>query len=111
MDVEIIGIAPIMAIYDSETGEFRGTKPLFWINYRQAKYAFAKWPTYDPHHDLQFISYDDLFRERKFAGTLTKVSNVYDRSFIEYLDPLNALTEAQQEREKLRNTELDMWNY
>ena len=109
--VGIIGIAPVQAIYDGETGEFRGTKTLFWLNYNEARYAMAKWPIYDRHNDLQYISYDDLFAQRKFDAGITKVSNVYDRSLIEYLDPKDALYQALLEHEKLRERELDMWAY
>lgn len=111
MDVRIIGICPVQAVFDENTGSFRGFKRLFWIYYPDARHAFASWPVYDHHNDTQFISYDALFTARKFHAHIIKVSNVHNRSLAEYLKPIDALLTGQSERENLRNLELDLWNY
>ncbi|MEQ9186201.1 MAG: gliding motility protein GldN [Cryomorphaceae bacterium] len=111
MKVGIVGIAPVAVVADPETGEYRGTKRLFWINYDEARFAMATWPVFVRSNDLQYMSYDDFFTQRRFNGTITKVSNVYDRAFVEYLEPEDALYQARQEHEKIRELELDMWNF
>ncbi len=111
MKVGIVGIAPVAMVIDLETGEYRGTKRLFWVNYDEARSAMATWPVFVRSNDLQYISYDDFFVQRRFDGTITKVSNVYDRAFVEYLGPEDALYQARQEHEKIRELELDMWNF
>lgn len=111
MDVRIIGICPIVAVVDKETGEYRGTKKLFWIYYPDARYAFATWPAYDHMNDLQYVSYDDLFRKRKFDSFIVKASNVHNRRIEEYSTGTEALLEAQYEKTKLFEGELNMWEY
>lgn len=111
LDVMIVGIAPVIAVIDEETGDYRGIKQLFWINYIEARHIMAKWPAFDAHNAVQYLSYDDVFTQRKFHGRITKVSNVYERSLREYLGPMDALEQASAEHEEIRNIELDMWNY
>ncbi|MBT3964194.1 MAG: gliding motility protein GldN [Flavobacteriales bacterium] len=111
MDVRIVGICPIIAVLDDVTGEFRGTKKLFWIYYPDARYTFATWPAYDHANDLQSISYDDLFRKRKFDAFIVKASNVHNRRIEEYATGKEALLEAEHEQTKLFEGELNMWEY
>lgn len=111
MDVRIVGIAPVFAVTDPETGEFRGTRRLFWLSFDEMRQVMASWPVYVNSNDVQYISYDDLFIQRRFAGTITKVSNVYDRSLAEYLPPMEALLQSLAERETIREMEMNMWNY
>jgi len=110
MCVKILGICPLVAIYDEE-GNFRGKKRLFWIYYPDAKYSMANWPYYNRSSDLQNLSYSDLFEQRRFSSHIVKTSNVYNRTINEYLLPLDALLAGYQEKELLRNLEMDMWEY
>ena len=111
MEVRIVGICPVMAVYDDETGEFRGTKRLFWIYYPELRDQLVRNAYYNPNNDLQSISLVRMFDERRFSSHITKVSNVYDRTIGAYQSPMDALLTGAEEEEKIRNLELDMWNY
>ncbi len=110
LNIRIIGYCPLEAIYDGE-GNFRGKKRLFWIYYPEARNLMASWPFFTRANDLQVYSYDDAFNQRRFSSRIIKISNVYDRSLAEYLTPVQALLESENQNEHIRNIELDMWNY
>ena len=110
MNVRIVGLCPLEAVYDDE-GLFRGKRRLFWIYYPEAKFTFANWPVYSRSDDLQYLSYDDLFTQRRFASHIVKSSNVYDRTLGEYLLPTEALMEGERQKELMRDIEMDMWQY
>lgn len=111
MEVRIIGICPIMVIKDSETGEFRGYKRLFWINYQDSRSEFAKWLCYNPRNDGEQLSFDDMLYKRIFASFIIKESNMYDRYLSEYLKGTEALLQAEEIEKNLFEMEHDLWNY
>lgn len=111
MDVRILGICPIMRIYDSQTGEFRGEKRLFWVYLPEATSEMASWSYFNPRNEYDHLTYDDIFVKRKFQSYIIKTSNVYDRYIFEYAKGKDALIEAEMEKMKLFNMEHDLWSF
>lgn len=111
VECRIIGICPVKDVYDKTTGEFRGTAPLFWIYYPEARRTFAKACAFNPKNDAVRLSYDDVFIRRMFASTIYKESNTYDRYISDYATGLDALLEAEKIQQQIREFENNMWQY
>ena len=99
-----------MAEVRGEDGELRGHRPLFWLYYPECRTLFARWLALKDEHDRS-LSYEDLFAERRFSGTIVKVSNMYDRGIAEHRTGLDALLEGEAIREQLFRMGFDLWNY
>lgn len=110
MDVRIIGICPITEEYDDE-GELKGTKPLFWIYFPQARNVFVQHDVFNRHNDAARLTYDDLFLKRFFSSYIYKESNVYDRKISEYAKGMDALLESERIKEEIFLLENDLWEY
>jgi len=111
MDVRIIGICPLVEKRDTETGEFRGYKPLFWIYYPHARTTLAHFMAFNQRNTMAILSYDDLFTKRHFGSVIIKESNVYDRSISEYKTGIDALLEADRVKDDIFIMEHDLWSY
>ncbi|SFT90095.1 gliding motility associated protien GldN [Lishizhenia tianjinensis] len=110
LDVRIIGIAPEIYVRDAQ-GRITGKKELFWLYFPECRYAFNNYLVYNEKNDAQWMSYDDLFWKRRFASTIIKESNVYDRDISTYRVGVDALLQAEQITEEIRNLEHDFWSY
>ncbi len=109
MDVRIIGIRPIWH-KPLDGGEVDVT-PLFWIYYPEARHSFVNAPVFNRHNEAQELSYEDLFAKRMFASFIYKESNVYDREISDYKMGMDALLEAEGIKERIRNSEMNLWEY
>lgn len=110
MESRIIGIAPVKEEY-TPTGEFKGVKKLFWIYFPEARYVFINAEVYNRFNDAARLTYDDIFQKRMFSSFITKESNVFDRGITEYKTGIDALLEAEAIKEKIFNTEHDLWSF
>jgi hypothetical protein len=64
------------------------------------------------NNDAQRISFDDLFMQRRFEGSIVGESNVYnDRRIIQYEIGKAALFEAERIKNELFDFEHDLWEY
>ena len=111
MDVRIIGLCPMKEKVSELTGEVQGVQPLFWIYYPQARFVFVKNETFNRSNDAERRTYEDIFWKRTFDSYIIKESNVYDRQISEYKKGLEALYEAENVKEKIRNMEHDVWSF
>ena len=111
MECRIIGICPVVLDVDATTNEFRGTLPLFWIYYPEARQVMVNSEVFNPKNDSNRLTYDDVFWKRLFVSTIYKESNVYDRRISEYATELDALLESDRIQNKIRLLENDMWQY
>ncbi len=116
MQVRTIGICPIR-VYNrlDENGmptEEVLKKLTFWIYFPDARDILARYEVYNRHNDAQRISYDDLFWQRRFHGTIVRESNVHNNRFINsYANGLEQMYEAERIKEWLFNVEHDLWEY
>lgn len=112
MVTRIVGLAPYQDIYDPETGNFRASKPMFWLYYPEVRSVLAQYEVYNPENDIARITWDDYFEGRFFSSRIIKVSNPFDASFKEAgATNLEALYQGQHAAEDLFNREHDMWVY
>jgi len=111
MDVRIIGLCPLQAKTDPQTGEVMGYKPLFWIYYPQLRPLLVKQEAFLGQNFFPLLSFDDLLLKRFFSSYVHKESNVYDRTVNSYTQGIEAMYEAERVKEDIRNYESDLWHY
>lgn len=110
MEARIIGICPLVQKL-SEDGEVIGLKPLFWINFPEARQFLARSATFNSRNDSERMSYDELFVKRKFSSYVYKESNVYNRAIADYKHGKEILLESEDIKEDIFNYESDLWQY
>ncbi len=112
MDVRIIGIQPVAENKDKATGEVRGTEPMFWIYFPEARNIFASAEVFNRQNDAERKTLEDIFWKRMFGSYIYKEKNVYDRSIADYmLNTLDQLLEAEKIKENIFILEHDLWEY
>jgi gliding motility associated protien GldN len=76
LESRIIGVAPLMTINSSsELAESIGETPAFWLYFPQLRYRLVQIDVSDPDKELYDMTMDDLFVQRKFAGTIIRESS------------------------------------
>lgn len=116
MKVRIIGISPIR-VYNRLDDAGMPTdqvlqEPTFWVYFPEIRPLLANHEVFNRNNDSQRISFDDFFMQRRFASHIFAVSNVYDNRWNNsYTMGVDALLEAQKQKEWLFNIEHDLWEY
>lgn len=110
MDVRIIGICPLKE-NRAPDGTVRGLQPMFWVYFPECRPLFAKAEVFNRGNDAERRTLDEIFMKRFFGSYINKISNVYDRSIADYAQGIDALLEAEKEKEKLFLLEHDAWHY
>ena len=111
LQVRILGIAPMIDVKDNE-GNFRFEKPMFWVNYPQARELFSRHRVFTMGGNTNAtISWEDMFEMRYFASYIYKESNVYDRKIQDYLTGLDVMMESEKIKNEIFNFEHDLWQY
>ena len=114
MFCRILGIAPVQTVID-DYGNERGIKILFWIYYPDLRPVLTKYEVYNPKNMGQSrMTWEELFESRMFSSyvlksTMDNASNKYIRQYIK--DPILALLEGDNIKEKIFNFEQDLWSY
>lgn len=112
LDVRIIGIQPVADNIDRVTGEVRGTTPMFWIYFPEARNIFASAEVFNRQNDAERRTMEDIFWKRMFGSYIYKEKNVYDRLISDYmLNGLDQLLEAEKIKEDIFILEHDLWEY
>lgn len=110
MEVRIIGLAPMKAVFD-DNGNYLGDETLYWLYYPDLRPILAKVEAYNTGNFAVRLSWDDIFEARYFASYIYKEDNVYDRNIQEYATGMDALFESEKIKEKIFNFEHDLWSY
>jgi len=113
MYTRILGIAPLQTILN-EDGSFRAVTPLFWVYYPDLRPMLAKFDVYNGRNYGAKMSWEELFESRMFASRVIKstVNNPNDAFISSYVkDPILALLEGENVKEKVFNYEQDLWSY
>lgn len=116
MFVRIIGIAPLKTILGIDKKTERGATPMFWVYYPEIRPMLAKHEVYNPKNMGQSrMTWEELFESRMFGSYIVKstldnpqnkfLRNVYPK------DPILALLEGDNIKEKIFNFEQDLWSY
>ena len=114
MFVRILGISPILTKYLPSGQEF-GSQPMFWVYYPDLRPILTKYEVYNPKNMGQSrMTWEELFESRMFSSYITK-STIDNASFktIRQVnkDPILALLEGDNVKEKIFNYEQDLWSY
>jgi gliding motility associated protien GldN len=114
MFVRILGIAPLRTVY-LPNGEERGSTVMFWVYYPDLRPTLAKYEVYNAKNmGNGRMTWEELFESRMFSSYITKStldnpSNKNIRNMIK--DPILALLEGENIRERIFNYEQDLWSY
>ncbi|MBO9633316.1 MAG: gliding motility protein GldN, partial [Chitinophagaceae bacterium] len=109
----ILGIAPLKSIYN-EDGSFRDVTPVFWVYYPDLRATFAKYEVYNGRNFGSRMSWEELFESRMFSSRIIKstINNPNDLFIKNYVkDPILALLEGENVKDKIFNYEQDLWSY
>ncbi len=115
MFVRILGICPMVILYNEKTGKERGVSNMFWIYYPELRPVLATYEVYNPKNMGQSrMTWEELFESRMFSSyilksTLDNPGNKYIRAYVK--DPILALLEGDNVKEKIFNYEQDLWSY
>lgn len=116
MFVRILGIAPLKTEY-LPNGQERGTSVMFWVYYPDLRPMLAKAEVYNPKNMGQSrMTWEELFESRMFSSyivksTLDNPSMKNLRQLVQGRDPILALLEGDNVKEKIFNYEQDLWSY
>lgn len=87
---------------------------LFWVWFPSAREVMHRAKAFNRKNTSQPISYDHLLNSRRFGALVYKEDNVQgDREVREYINDnaLMQLLESDRIKERIRNIEIDLWNY
>jgi gliding motility associated protien GldN len=116
MKVRIVGISPIR-VYNRLDDQGMPTEeilqsPTFWVYFPEIRPILADHEIFNRENDSQRISFDDFFTQRRFSSNIFAMSNVYDNRWNNsYTQGVDALLEAENQKEWLFNIEHDLWEY
>ncbi|MEP2935970.1 MAG: gliding motility protein GldN [Gilvibacter sp.] len=112
----LLGLAPVasearsLAFPDADTDKVE----LFWVWFPSARKVLHENKAFNRLNTSQPISFDHLLNSRRFNGVIYREDNVQgDRQVKEYIsdNALMQLLESDRIKERIRNLEIDMWNY
>jgi gliding motility associated protien GldN len=115
MFVRILGIAPLKTLYFPNGKERPGSSPMFWVYYPDLRPMLAKYEVYNPKNMGQSrMTWEELFESRMFGSYIVKssIDNPANRNIRNYIkDPILALLEGDNIKDKIFNYEQDLWSY
>jgi len=110
----ILGIAPLKTEY-MPNGQERGSSVMFWVYYPDLRPMLAKAEVYNPKNMGQSrLTWEELFESRMFSSYIVKstVDNSANKNIRAYIkEPILALLEGENIKEKIFNYEQDLWSY
>jgi gliding motility associated protien GldN len=114
MFCRILGIAPLQTKF-FPNGQPMGKTQLFWVYYPDMRPIFTKYEVYNPKNMGQGrMTWEELFESRMFSSYITKstLDNAGNRVIRSYIkDPILALIEGDDIKNKIFNYEQDLWSY
>ena len=88
---------------------------LFWVYYPDLRPILAKYEVYNPKNMGQSrMTWEELFESRMFSSYIVKstLDNAANRNISGYIkDPILALLEGDNIKDKIFNYEQDLWSY
>lgn len=110
----IIGIAPVKEILrpGAKTPQ---TEVLFWVYYPDLRKTLARYEVYNPKNlGYGRMTWEELFEARMFSSYITKstLDNPGHKTIRQAIkDPILALLEGENIKERIFNYEQDLWSY
>ncbi len=115
MFVRILGIAPCKTIMSIDKKTERGSTPMFWIYYPDMRPILARYEAYNPKTmGMGRMTWEELFESRMFSSYIIKstLDNPSGKPIRQYMrDPILALLEGENIKERIFNYEQDLWSY
>ena len=113
--VRILGIAPLKTQFFPNGQERPGSTPMFWVYYPDMRPILTKYEVYNPKNmGNSRMTWEELFESRMFSSYITKstLDNAANRTIRQFIkDPILALLEGENIKEKIFNYEQDLWSY
>lgn len=110
----IIGICPVKTKINELTRKEQ-YEPMFWVYYPDMRPTFARHEVYNPKNmGASRMTWEELWESRMFASYITKstIDNPSNRPIRTLIkDPILALLEGENIKEKIFNYEQDLWEY
>lgn len=113
LHTRILGIAPLLTIKNDDES-FRAATPIFWVYYPDLRPMLARFEVYNGKNFGARMSWEELFESRMFASRIIKstIANPNDAFIASYIkDPILALLEGENIKERIFNYEQDLWSY
>lgn len=112
----LLGICPVVPdVYTLKGGTEKAEYvDLFWIYFPDAREVLHGAKAFNEKNSAMPFSFDHLLNARRFGAVIYLEENVYgDREIKDYMKENSQmqLLESERVKEKIRNFELDMWNY
>jgi gliding motility associated protien GldN len=111
------GICPLVPdVYTKNNEENKNDAPieLFWVYFPAARDVLHEAKAFNERNSAMPFTFDHLLNARRFHAVIYLEENVYgDREIKDYMKENSQmqLLESERVKEKIRNFELDMWNY
>lgn len=111
------GICPLVPdVYTMNNEENKNDAPieLFWIYFPASRDVLHAAKAFNEKNSAMPFTFDHLLNARRFGAVIYLEENVYgDREIKDYMKENSQmqLLESERVKEKIRNFELDMWNY
>ena len=109
MEVRIIGLAPMVEVR-GELGELQGFRPVFWLYYPELRQLLAWWTAVEGPDGTR-TSYETIFDQRRFRGSIVKVSNVAGVPISDTRGGFDALLQSAALQQQLLDLGFDLWHY
>jgi gliding motility associated protien GldN len=115
MICRIIGIAPLKTIMTADGKSERGASPMFWVYYPDLRESLARAEVYNPKNmGVSRLTWEELFETRMFSSyiiksTIENPQNRFIRSYVK--DPILALLEGDNIKNKIFDYEQNLWSY
>ncbi len=110
----LIGICPVTPDVFTMNSDEKDYIELFWVFFPSARYVLHEAKSFNDKNSAMPISFDQILNARRFNAMIYQEENVYgDRTIASYMkdNAQNQLLESDRVKEKIRNFEMDMWNY
>ena len=115
MVCRIIGIAPLKTEFVEGTRRELGSSVMFWIYYPDLRPTLARYEVYNAKNmGAQRMTWEELFEARMFSSYITKstLDNHGNKTIRQMIkDPILALLEGDNIKERIFNYEQDLWSY
>ncbi len=111
----IIGLAPLRMRTLPGANQKEAASIMFWVNYGDLRPILANAEVYNPKNmGHNRLTWEELFESRMFSSYIVKstIDNASNRAIRASIkDPVLALLEGDNIKEKIFNYEQDLWSY
>jgi gliding motility associated protien GldN len=115
MFCRVIGIAPCKTQLALDGKTERGSTPLFWIYYPDLRETLSRSEVYNSKNmGVSRLTWEELFETRMFSSYILKstLDNSQNRLIRNYIkDPILALLEGDNIKNKIFDYEQNLWSY